>query len=208
MSTLTVATISELVTNAGVSVDGVTLKDGGGTFTFDGSNDYISATTGASAGDWEHSINFWLKLNVAQSSISSRQDPIQIGNNSTTSQYSAVDISNLNLNWYFYANDTRYSSSNLFAGSTWYNVCLTYAGGGATSSNKKLYVNNTNYAFNTSGSANLNIASNATLNIGRDGPRNSAYLNGKIALVQIYSKKLTASEVDQNYNYYKARFGY
>ena len=33
MSTLTVATISELFTDAGVSVDDVTLKDGGGTFT-------------------------------------------------------------------------------------------------------------------------------------------------------------------------------
>ena len=35
-----------------------------------------------------------------------------------------------------------------------------------------------------------------------------AYLNGKVAIVQIYSKNLSASEVDQNYNYYKARFGY
>jgi len=33
MSTLTVATISELFTDAGVSIDGVTLKDSGGTFT-------------------------------------------------------------------------------------------------------------------------------------------------------------------------------
>jgi len=33
MSTLTVGTISEKVTDAGVSVDGVTLKDGGATFT-------------------------------------------------------------------------------------------------------------------------------------------------------------------------------
>ena len=33
MSTLQVGTISEKVTNAGVAVDGVTLKDGGATFT-------------------------------------------------------------------------------------------------------------------------------------------------------------------------------
>ena len=51
-----------------------------------------------------------------------------------------------------------------------------------------MYVNNSTVTFNTSGSANLNIASNATLNIGRDGPRNRAYLNGKVAIVQIYSK--------------------
>jgi len=35
MSTLTVGTISEKVTDAGVTVDGVTLKDGGATFTSD-----------------------------------------------------------------------------------------------------------------------------------------------------------------------------
>ena len=33
MSTLTVGTIAEKVTDAGVAVDGVTLKDGGATFT-------------------------------------------------------------------------------------------------------------------------------------------------------------------------------
>jgi hypothetical protein len=44
MSTLTVGTISEKVTDAGVAVDGVTLKDGGATFTSSISGTSVSAS--------------------------------------------------------------------------------------------------------------------------------------------------------------------
>ena len=177
-----------------------------GSLSFDGVDDYISSSLNNSGGDWIHSIEFWMNMNQNQSAISSRQDPFQIGNVNTTSQYSAVDISNNNLNWYFYSNDCRVTT-NLFVANTWYHIGLTYSGGGATSTNKKLYVNGANVPFNTSGSANLNIATNATLNIGRDGPRNTAYFNGKIANFKIYNRALTAQEIQQNYNATKSRFG-
>tara|TARA_R100000353_G_scaffold126505_1_gene89821 strand:+ start:1137 stop:1739 length:603 start_codon:yes stop_codon:yes gene_type:complete len=44
MSTLTVGTISEKVTDAGVAVDGVTLKDGGATFTSSITGTSVSAS--------------------------------------------------------------------------------------------------------------------------------------------------------------------
>ena len=77
----------------------------GSNFTFDGNNDYIFATLNNPGGDWIHSICFWVYFNRPQSQISSRIDPFQIGNNNTTSQYSALDVSDNNINWYFYSND-------------------------------------------------------------------------------------------------------
>jgi len=123
----------------------------------------------------------------------------------STSRYSAVDISNNNFNWYFYSNDCRVTT-NLFVANTWYHIGLTYIGGGATSTNKQLYVNGVNVPFNTSGSANLNIPANSTLSIGRDHGRTTAHFNGKIANFKIYNKALTASEIQQNFNALRGRF--
>ena len=189
------------------NMDGGNLNtSNGGSLSFDGSNDYISAPLNNPSGDWIHSIEFWMYMNQNQSAISSRQDPFQIGTPST-SRYSAVDISNNNFNWYFYANDCRVTT-NLFVANTWYHIGLTYAGGGATSTNKKLYINGVNRAFDTSGSANLNIPANSTLNIGRDGGRTTAYFNGRISNFKIYNNKtLSAAEVQQNFNALRGRYG-
>jgi hypothetical protein len=194
--------------NNGSLVNGVGYNSGNlGSLSFDGTNDYISAPLNNPSGDWVHSIEFWMYMNQNQSAISARQDPFQIGT-PTTSRYSAVDISNNNFNWYFYANDCRVNTTNLFVANTWYHIGLTYAGGGATSTNKKLYINGVNRAFDTSGSANLNIPANATLNIGRDGGRTTAYFNGRISNFKIYNNKaLSAAEVQQNFNALRGRFG-
>ena len=174
-------------------------------FEFDGSNDYSLISLNNPSGDWIHSIEFWMNMNQNQSAISARQDPFQIGTPST-SRYSAVDISNNNFNWYFYSNDCRVTT-NLFVANTWYHIGLTYTGGGATSTNKQLYVNGVNVSFNTSGSANLNIPANSTLSIGRDHGRTTAHFNGKIANFKIYNRALTASEIKQNFNATRSRFG-
>lgn len=176
---------------------------------FDGSNDYIETTLSNPSGDWIHSIIFWMRLNTAQSSIGSRVDPFSIGLASNT-RYSAMDISNNNVNWYFYNNDTR-TSSNLFSANTWYHIALTYTGGGATTSTKTMYINGSKHTWGSNSGANygqnLNMPANATLNIGRDGGRNTAYFPGDIAKFKVYSNKaLTAAQVLRDYNATKGRF--
>ena len=194
--------------NTGTLTNGTSYDNSNvGSFVFDGSNDHISGSVNNPSGDWVHSIEFWMYMNQNQSAISSRQDPFTIGT-PTTSRYSAVDISNNNFNLYFYSNDCIVNTTNLFVANTWYHIGLTYAGGGATNTNKKLYINGVNRAFDTSGSANLNIPANATVNIGRDGGRNTAYFNGRISNFKIYNNKaLTAAEVKQNFNALRDRYG-
>jgi hypothetical protein len=170
---------------------------------FDGSNDYVSAKLNNAGGDWIHSIVFWMKLNQDQSAISSRVDPFQIGSSSSNNNYSALDINNNNVNWYFYSNDVRIYD-NLFVADKWYNVALIYSGGGGTISNKKLYINGENIPFTDStGStpgALLDMAANANINIGRDGVRNAAYFPGQISKFKIYNRPLSEAEVKSLYD--------
>jgi len=181
-----------------------------GYFSFNGSDEYITFPLNNPSGDWVHSIVFWMYLNSDQSAISSRVDPFQIGSVNGYSQYSAVDISNNNFYWYFYSNDTRINT-NIFSGQQWYHIGLTYSGGGATTSTKKFYLNSVYIPWNvTSGAVygnNLAIAGNTTLTIGRDSPRTTAYFPGRIASFQIYNNDLSESEILQNYNATKGRFG-
>lgn len=184
-------------------------RDANNGIIFDGTNDYLNFTLNNTSGDWVHSIELVFKLNSDQSSISSRVDPFTFGN-SSDSQYSALDINNGNINWYFYNNDTRISQ-NLFLSDTFYHVTLTYSGGGATIANKKMYVNGANIPFTsqtgTSAGQLLNLPSNAVGSLGRDRGRDTAYFPGKIYSFKIYNKVLNPREVLDNYNATKGRFG-
>ena len=91
-----------------------------------------------------------------------------------------------------------------YSANVWYNWTITVDT--TLSSNKiKIYVNG---VLSTQGNPT------STLNAGADGARvgnklsnSTENFNGKIALVRVYNKVLTAAEVAQNYNAQKSRFG-
>ena len=88
-----------------------------------------------------------------------------------------------------------------YGANTWINVVLSRVG-----SNLTLYANNNSISSVT----NTTTFGSATgnLNIGIDGNNSSEPFTGKIANVMIYKNKgLTATEVSQNYNAQKGRFG-
>jgi len=125
-------------TNTGTLVNSPTWRTGSSCVSenclqFNGSNYVRSTLTNFLGGDQPHTISFWMYYTSVPSS---RQDPITIGN-AAISQYSAVDISTNNFNWYFYDNDTRLSEAP--PTNQWVHICLTYVGGGATIINKKIY---------------------------------------------------------------------
>jgi hypothetical protein len=90
---------------------------------------------------------------------------------------------------------------------TWYHLSHTYDG-----TIQRLYINGIQVQTkNTSGLINYNV-NNTKLVIG--GDYNSGYdggltarMNGKISIVRIYDRALSASEILQNYNALKGRFG-
>lgn len=102
--------------------------------------------------------------------------------------------------------DLTLTSTNTYLKNNWHHAVLTRANNGNGTYTSILYVNglldNTvtvNYA-GTGGSGNLTLGVSF-------GCTAIGYFNGSISNVQIYNRALSASEVQQNYNATKTRFG-
>jgi hypothetical protein len=106
---------------------------------------------------------------------------------------------------------TSYGGINITPTNTWLNVILAYDGTLTGNENRlKMYVNGVLRTFDAYNGGEVPstwpnaTAVNATvgtlIGFGR-------YFNGKIPIVRIYEKTLSASEVRQNYNAQKGRFG-
>ena len=84
--------------------------------------------------------------------------------------------------------------------STWYFLTLTFT----INSSATFYINAVNNASAAIG--NFTMSSNS-LRIGRSPDSFWSVFTGKIASVSVYNRVLSASEISQNYNATKSRFG-
>jgi len=176
-----------------------------GSIVFDGTDDYVSLSTAGVISGWTSlTYNVWVK--VAQISTSFWPGFISAyTNNGSSSNISVGQWNNTQQIWYeidtvngnYYGNGP---GSGTFALNTWFNVCMIYDG-----SNVYGYLNNTlDKQFSATGALNT-IAS---LNLGAHDPSTSGgFLNGNIAIAQIYNTALTQAERTHNYNSLKTRFG-
>jgi len=98
----------------------------------------------------------------------------------------------------------RVSSGIVPTINTWYNIVAT-----ADGTNTKFYVNS--ILKNTSAQGSGQIASNPTLSVGSyvnsSGIPSTYFHDGRVSNVYFYNRALSATEVLQNYNATKTRFG-
>jgi hypothetical protein len=185
--------------NNGTLTNGPTFStDNGGTFVFDGTDDYINCGNNSILNlTTNFTLSCWFNANTVQPSV----DCGILGKITVNDGYQGYLI------WYqpnqntvhLYINGGVRSTTNI-SKNTWYNISGTY--NGITS---KLYLNGElKSTDNVTVSAN---ASNSNFWIGQYDFSDSREFAGKIPIVQIYNKELTASEVSQNYNAQKGRFG-
>lgn len=198
--------------NNGTLINGPTFNtDGGGCIVFDGSNDYVNfGDKNSFTLPGGFSVNIWFKT-----SSFSGAAPFLAKYESARYEF-VFGMVGGNLYGWVYDTTTnayrgRYATSiaTYTSVSTWNNFAYTYDGGGLTSSSK-LYINgvqrdNTDFANantfvtirNTSSLLNL-----GNYNIGLGGP-----INGRVGLINYYNRPLTITEILQNYNSTKTRFG-
>ena len=162
-----------------------------GTFSFNGSSNYMSVS---GSSDWAFGSNGSIEQWVYPTN-STGNDRLWCVNNNSTSIDAYLNGSTYNLYYHGSA-----ANGGTLTPNVWNHVCVTYTGGVI-----QAYVNG--IAATMGGTTTgYNITNSATLYIGRYV--STGYeLYGKIGNMKIYNKGLTATEVAQNFNALKGRYG-
>jgi hypothetical protein len=166
----------------------------GGSIVFDGSNDYVdipynsilnSSTT--------FTVDFWFKSN----NIAKEQAFFSTTNASLASGYH-IEVYNSKIILQVFPSQAYTFSSQTLSSNIFYNVSVTYNSG-----NIIYYINGT-----SAGTANYTFTpSNIDAAIGKFTYNNSLYVNGNIPSFKFYNRALSPSEILQNYNAQKGRYG-
>jgi hypothetical protein len=190
--------------NNGLLVNGPTFDSGnGGSIAFNGTNNYVVVSPSASIpiGAAARSISLWFYTNIATWANDSNT-LFFYGAGSTGNAfgidfapYPAMEI----FTWGGAGRDLTFNTTFLQVG--WKNLSVTYNG-----SNTILIYENGVYT-NTLSLSSATTTPSSDVYIGSINQASFANFDGKIATTHIYNRALTATEVQQNYNATKSRFG-
>ena len=194
--------------NDGTLINGPTFdSDNGGSIVFDGSNDYVDCGNASSINiPNDLSVNLWIKIGLIDATwrgiIAKRES------GGLTNYGINFNSSPNAFQWYFnFWSGFKVLSVPLntnFTTGIWYNICTIFQ---KSSTNTLAYIYKNGILLN-SGTLSGNVTtSTASLNIGLSSGASGEYFMGNIAITQIYNRALSATEVLQNYNATKGRFG-
>jgi hypothetical protein len=185
--------------NNGTLTNGPTFNTGsGGSIVFDGVDDYVTCGNNSSLQINQGTISAWVRTTSPGSSfrgiITKQQNYGLFTNNGVLVTY---DWGN---------GQTRSTGINIADG-TWKNVAMSFTTNtGTPSNNTIIYLNGaailtttTKFVDNT---VNVELGRGGTIPTG-----NLQFLNGNISTGLIYNRALSASEINQNFQATRARFG-
>lgn len=184
----------------GTLTNGPTFDTGSlGSIKFDGVNDWVALPTSSivAFGTGSFTTSIWY-------SLSSTSAPLpysvlwDMGGSNTAfgGVYSNRFSSNTLL---YYANMVRLQPSVTQATNTWYYVTLVCSGGTTVA----IYLNGNLLESN---SYNYNFTSQNWI-IGANQSAFQEVMNGRVPIFSVYNRALSVSEIQQNYNAVKGRFG-
>ena len=182
----------------------------GGIFDFDGTDDYIDcADTTYLNGVSQMSLSIWFNLNTAEQNkglISDRQSAGADGHFTIlTKSISGNGYSfRLGLSRSDAVEASIQISNQPFTAGQWHNMIMTYNAGTVKFYADGIFVSSAIYRANNGIPTTLGSTAEA-LDIGR---YSTLEWDGKISSTFIYTKEISASEVTQNYQAQKERFGF
>ena len=197
--------------NNGTLTNGPThSSDNGGFFEFDGDNDYVDLGTISTSNVLQMhnpsggglTLSWWGYFDNTGDDFQRIFDKSNGGTGSNGwAIYGGVTGSTPRLNLGSGSNNDQVISDSYLA-STWQNWCVTWVQSSGT------YVTYLNGVQDKTGTRTWNIPSVQTnARIGSWNHSTAREYNGKIASLNIYDKALTASEVQQNFNASRGRYG-
>ncbi|AGH31521.1 hypothetical protein SWZG_00008 [Synechococcus phage S-SKS1] len=189
-----------------VSMDGNNYSSAnGGYLDFDGSSDYVQGTISSSTFTGPHSICCWFYRQTV------KQWSALFSNNVNTTSCSIltfIDTSNsLGINQSG-INATSVAAVDLGADhlNKWIYGVITF-GGVSNGSAVNVYAYKDGSLLTNSGSLYWNMSSHSSYYVGRHWASTTQVHDGFISQVTIYNKALTSSEVTQNFDALKGRYG-
>ena len=195
--------------NDGTLVGGPTFDSGnGGSIVFDGTNDYLTTSQSLPSlqGNPIFSIGGWFKRSGDWSGGATWGFGAP---NKNINSYNFNLTNTIGIDLY---GNTSYNTNQTYSLTDWKHIIWTYNGSGFTTTNIIIYINSvpytgTNLTVIRNSGATPNV-SGSSLALGRVSPTENAYY-GKpiIGNFMVYNKVLSPTEVLQNYNATKTRFG-
>jgi hypothetical protein len=180
--------------NNGTLANGPTYSSSnGGSIVFDGTDEY--ATVPSNSG-WAFGGNGTVEQWVYVAGNSGGNDRFWCVNNNSTSLDAYLNGASYNIGFH----GGVVLTTTTIPQNTWVHFVVVY-----TSGTIKVYFNTVEQGL-TGTTTGYNITNNGTLYIGRYiiAPYE---LNGRISSMKIYNRALTASEIQQNFNVLRGRFG-
>ena len=189
--------------NNGTLTNGPTFNSGNlGSIVFDGVDDYVLCSKqNALVNVTQFTIGAWMKRNLSNSVVI-------IGQIETLSNDVSFELWSDGNAYFEVGNGTNGYGYIANTSTNWQYLMMVFNGtGGINSDRLKAYINGTLQTLTYSGTIPSSTGTvNTNLNIGAY-ITNSNYSNGNISAVQIYNRALSSTEITQNYNATKTRFG-
>ena len=193
-------------TPLGVNPPNNTAQISGGTYDFDGVDDYINFNDIHSFDRTDtFSVSIWFKIKnntgfvplIGKSSNDGSFRGWLIHSASGSMQFDLLNTA---------SNRIRVGTTTGFDDDTWHHITATYDGT-SIAAGVNIYVDNNPQSVTVHTDAlSLTTLSTADLWMGNSQGGIWTLLNGEIASLSIYNKELTADEIEQNYNSQKHKF--
>ncbi len=182
----------------------------GGSIVFDGTNDYIEIPNNnlyKFSNTQAFSLNLWVRCTATSGA------PVMFAFALTSGRgyYFTIDVNLLRTNAFFfdYWDGSSYrgiqGNNNSITMNTW--VMLTATSSTNSVNDMKVYQNSVLTSYTNRGTGIPNTIDYNTLSMKIGARGDGGYFTGNIAQVSIYNRALSATEISQNFNATKSRYG-
>lgn len=184
--------------NTGTLINGPTYSSSnGGSLVFDGTNDYVGSFPASICNTEDFTIHCFFNISVL--TITPTRTGI-LGTRTTGGWGIITGLYNTKqLSFYLFGSSSVATSATAIEANTWYCVDVTRS---VSANTINLYINGSFVSTATAG-----VLTPAIINGTIGSENNGNYLNGRIAEVKIYNRALSDTEVLQNFNALRGRFG-
>lgn len=194
--------------NNGVLTNGPVFNStNGGVFVFDGVDDFVSVSDNSTINGTSQTISVWFRNSGTYAT--GNQAAEIIGKHNAVGSFNGYgiqlvnDFGNIKVSAFVKNATVNYvtlNSTQIISSLNWYNATITFT----SNSQIILYLNGISILSRATG---LLTNSTQPLRIGQSNDLFFNIYNGSVAQTLVYNRVLTASEVLQNYNATRARFG-